>query len=122
MKKGSIVLFILAGFSLVSCWHHRGNTQIKLSESDNYYSMDAWFNENRTREVEEYMNDKIGRRSNVSFVNTRIDGRISLDDHTTFSIKKFPGHVEIELNKNKNSESSYRQIKSLCEGLQEVLQ
>jgi hypothetical protein len=84
--------------------------------------MDAWFQESQTKTVEEYMDDKIGRRSHVSFANTRIDGRIGLDDHTTFFIKKFPGHLRIELDKYKNSASSYREIKELCEGIKEVLQ
>lgn len=83
--------------------------------------MNAWFNENKMREVEEYMDDKIGRQSNTSFVNTRIDGRIVLDDHANFFIKKFPGHLEIELDKRKNSRESYREIKSLCEGIKDVV-
>ena len=83
--------------------------------------MNAWFPENRTRDVEEYMDDEIGRRSNVSFVHTRIDGRIGLDDHTTFFVKKFPGHIEIELDKRKNSYHAYREIKSVCEGIKDVL-
>lgn len=84
--------------------------------------MDAWFNENKTGDIEAYMNDKIGRQSNVSFANTRIEGRIGLDDHTTFFIKKTPGHLKIELDKSRNSFRSYREIKSLCEGIKEVLQ
>lgn len=55
------------------------------------------------------------------FVNTRIDGRVGLDDHTTFFIKKSPGHLKIELNKRENSYDSYREIKSLCEGIKEVV-
>jgi len=67
------------------------------------------------------MNDKIGRRNNVSFSDTRIDGRLTLDDRTTFFIKKFSGHVEIKLDKGENSPGSYERIKSLCEGIKEVL-
>jgi len=83
--------------------------------------MDAWFSESQTRTIEEYMDDKIGRRNNTSFVNTRMDGRIGLDDHTYFFIKKFPGHIKIELDKRNNSTESYREIKSLCEGIKEML-
>lgn len=113
--------FVLFCCTFVSCWHHRGNTSIQFKESDHYYSMDAWFHESRTPDVEEYMDDKIGSRSNISFTDTRIDGRIGLDDHTTFFIKKFPGHIEIELDKRKNSINSYKEIKSMCEGIKEVL-
>jgi hypothetical protein len=83
--------------------------------------MDASFRENQTRAVEEYMDDQIGRRNNISFVDTRIDGNIGLDDHTYFFIRKFPGHLNIELDKRKNSADSYREIKSVCEGIKEVL-
>ena len=83
--------------------------------------MEAWFHEYQTRDVEEYMDDKIGAQSDISFVNTRINGRIGLDDHTTFFVKKSPGHLKIEMDRRKNSAQSYREVKSLCEGIKEVL-
>jgi len=121
MERKTIAPFVLLCCIFVSCWHHRGDVSIQYSESNHYYSMEAWFHENRTTDVEEYMDDKIGRQSNVSFANTRIDGRIDLDDHTTFFLKKFPGHLRIELDKRKNSTHSYREIKSLCEGINDVV-
>ena len=121
MKGRVITFFVLLSCGFVSCWHHRGDVSIQYKESDAYYSMDAWFHENRTIDVEEYMDDKIGEQSNMSFANTRMDGRIGLDDHTTFFIKKIPGHLRIELDKRINSTHSYREIKSLCEGIKEVL-
>ena len=57
----------------------------------------------------------------MSFANTRINGSIGLDDHTTFFLKKISGHLRIELDKRKNSIHSYREIKSFCEGIKEVL-
>ena len=67
------------------------------------------------------MDDRIGSGSNMSFVNTRIDGQLALDDHTTFYIKKHAGFLEIKLDKDKNSYTSYKKIKSMCEGIKEVL-
>ena len=78
-------------------------------ESDHYYSMNADFSKSKTRDVEEYMDNRIGTRSNMSFVNSRIDGTIALDDHTTFYIKKYPGYIEIKLDKDKNSGDAYEQ-------------
>ena len=121
MKGRVVTFFVLVCSTFVSCWHHKADLSIRYSESDVHYSMDAWFHESRTIDVEEYMDDKIGKQSNMSFANTRIDGRIGLDDHTTFFLKKFPGHLRIELDKRKNSTHSYREIKSLCEGIKEVL-
>jgi hypothetical protein len=120
MKKESIVFFALVCSLCIACRHH-GNTSITVRESRNYYSMNAWFNESRTRDVEEYLDDKIGRPNDISFVHTRIDTRLILDDHTTFFIKKSPGHVEIKLDRNENSFKSYRRIKLMCDGIKEVV-
>jgi hypothetical protein len=73
------------------------------------------------RNVEEYMDNRIGRRSNMSFVNSRIDGTLALDDHTTFYIKKYPGRLEIKLDKDKNSYEAYQGIKSMCDGIKKLL-
>ncbi len=121
MKKESLFLLLLLCCGFVSCWHHRGDISIEYSESDKYYVMEARFRESQTRTVEEYLDDKIGRRNDMSFAHTRIDGKLSLDDHTTFFIKKSQGYLEIELDKRKNSLDSYRKVKSLCEGIKEVL-
>ena len=83
--------------------------------------MDAWFFENKMDDVEAYMNDRIGQRNNVSFSATHIDGRLTLNDKTTFLIKKFPGHIEIRLDKAENTSGSYQRVKSLCEGIKDVL-
>jgi hypothetical protein len=71
--------------------------------------------------VDEYMDSRIGRTSNMSFVNSRIDGKLALDDHTTFYIKKYPGFIEIKLDKNENSEEAYHRIKAMCEGIKKVI-
>ena len=120
MKRRSIASMVFISSLLASCRHH-GDISLKYSESDKYYTMDAWFREDQTSAVEEYMDDKIGTQSNTSFRNTRMDIRLGLDDHTNFFIEKFPGHLKIELNKRENSAESYREIKSMCEGIKDVL-
>lgn len=120
MKRRSIASVVFLSFLFASCRNH-GDINLKYSESKEYYTMDAWFHEDRTRAVEEYMDDKIGARNSTSFINTRMDTRLGLDDHTTFFIEKFPGHLKIELNKRENSAESYREIKSMCEGIKNVL-
>ena len=57
----------------------------------------------------------------MSFVNSRIDGTIALDDHTTFYIKKYPGKLEIKLNKDENSDEAYERVKSMCNGIKKLL-
>jgi hypothetical protein len=83
--------------------------------------MNAYFPKNKTRDVDEYMDDRIGRRSKMSFVNSRIDGTIALDDHTKFYIKKSPGVLEIKLDKDENSDEAYHEIKLMCQGIKKIL-
>ena len=122
MKKQTILLYVLLFVGVTSCrWHHYGNTDISYKESGHHYSMKAYFNKNKTRKLENYMDHEIGDRSNMSFVNTRIDGQIALDDRTTFYIKKYPGFLEINLDKEENSYESYQKIRIMCEGIKEVV-
>ncbi len=108
--------------SLTSCrWYDNKNTDISYSEESHYYSMKAHFNKTKTRKVERYMDETIGDRGNMSFVNTRIAVQIALDDHTTFYIKKYPGFIEIKFNKGENSYESYQRIKTICQGIKEVI-
>ena len=123
MKKFPALFFcaITCIVTAFSCMHSDGDTSLSYHDSGQYYSMKAYFSRGKTREVEEYMDSRIGKRSNMSFVNSRIDGRLALDDHTTFYIKKSPGVLKIKLDKNENSGEAYERIKSMCEGIKKVL-
>jgi hypothetical protein len=57
----------------------------------------------------------------MSFVNTRIEGQLTLDDRTTFTINKHAGLLEIDFDKENNSSHSYDEIKALGEGLRSAL-
>ena len=52
------------------------------------------------------MDESIGMKSNMSFINSRIDGQFALNDRTTFYIKKYPGFLQIKLDKDENSYES----------------
>ena len=121
MKKQIALFCALACVILSSCWHPGHNTSIKFKDNGRYYSMDARFSKSKTRQVEEYMQDRLGTGSHMSFKNTEIDGRVTLDDRITFYIHKYPGYIEIKLDKDENSEESFHKIKAMCEGIKEVL-
>src|SRR5215467_3596673 len=115
MKKQSILFYAVMVICLSSCrWYDHGIIDIGYSEGSRYFLMKAHFSRHKTKAVEEYMNDRIGDRGDMSFVNTRIDGQITLDDHTTFYIKKYPGFLEINLDKEENSYESYQKIRIMC--------
>ena len=121
MKKLFVLFFALACITTISCMHNGHNINITYNDDDHYYSMNAHFPKGETRNVEEYMDSRIGRKSNMSLANTQTDATLTLDDHTIFYMKKYPGFVEIKQDKNANSDSSYHEIKSLCDGIKKLL-
>ncbi|MBC7935671.1 MAG: hypothetical protein H7Y86_10010 [Rhizobacter sp.] len=120
MKKRNGLFYALAAL-LISCGHHNGDTDISYKDQDQYYQMNARFNENRTRAVEHYMNSTIGKKNNISFVNMESNAAFTLDDGTKFHLKKYPGHIEIELDKTTNTKQAYYAIKKMCEGMKDVI-
>jgi|ERR1017187_4697217 len=122
MKKlQALFFYVFVCITAISCMHNDHNINITYSEDDHYYSMNAHFPKSETRNVEEYMDSRIGRKRNISLANTQTDATLTLDDHTIFYMKKYPGFVEIKLDKNVNSDDSYYEIKSMCEGIKKLL-
>jgi hypothetical protein len=121
MKKPFAFTYLIICLLGISCWHNDHNISINYKNTDRYYSMDANFSRSRTRAVERYLDRKLGRESNMSFVGTDLDGTIALDDHTVFYVEKFPGKLKIKLDKRMNSGEAYRRIKSICENVKMVI-
>jgi hypothetical protein len=123
MKKLPALFFcaVACTITFLSCVHNDRDINLSFNDSDHYYSMKAYFSKNKTRDIEHYLDSKIGRRSNMSFVNSQIDGKLALDDHTTFYIKKSPGLLKIKFDKSENSNEAYERIRSMCEGIKKVL-
>ena len=121
MKKITILLYLfLAVITTTSCGFPDGSISIKHSQYSHYYEMTAKFNPEKTTEVDKYL-DKELSRGDMSFINTRMDGEITLDNKATFYIKKSPGYLHIKFDKEKNSDEAFIKIKSVCEGINEVV-
>ena len=121
MKKLAILLFVsLPGIIFTACGFPDGSISIKHSQYDHYYEMTAKFNPDKTDEVDRYL-DKELPSGDMSFVKTEMDGEITLDDKTTFSIKKSPGYLYIKFDKEKNSDEAFTKVKSVLEGIGEVV-
>lgn len=118
--NGFLLLFMGACFSCQS-FHHRGDVSVTISDHDGHYKMSSYFNKNKTREVQDYMTQQIGRQGDISFVNTTMDAVLMIDDKTTFYIKALPGEVEIEFDKSKNSDEGFKQVKTMCEGIKNIV-
>ena len=121
MKKFAILLTVLLPvITITSCGFPDGSISIKHSQYDHYYEMTAKFNPEKTTEVDRYL-DKELSVGTMAFVNTRMDGEITLDDKTTFYVKKSPGYLNIKFDKEKNSDEAFSKVKSVCEGINEVV-
>ena len=117
-KKIAILLFVTS--AIISCNFPGGSISIKHSQYDHYYEMTAKFNPGKTGKVDRYL-DKGLPSGNMSFVNIEMDGDIILDNKTTFYIKKSPGYLNIKFDKEKNSEEAFTKIKSVLEGINDVV-
>jgi len=123
MKKLAIffwVFVLLPALTIISCGFPDGSISIKHSQHSHYYEMTAKFSPDKTDEVDKYLNKELPS-GNMSFVNTEMDGEITLDDKTTFYIKKSPGYLHIKFDKEKNSVEAFSKVKSILEGINEVV-
>ena len=121
MKKfAKLLTVLLPVITITSCGFPGGSISIKHSQYDHYYEMTAKFNPEKTTEVDRYL-DKELSAGTMAFVNTRMDGEITLDDKTTFYVKKSPGYINIKFDKEKNSDEAFSKVKSVCEGINEVV-
>ena len=118
MKKLAILLFVST--IIISCGLSDRSVTIKHSQYSHYYEMTAKFNRGKTEEVERYL-DKELAAGNRTFIDTEMNGDITLDDKTTFYIKKSPGYLNIKFDKEKNSEEALYKIKSVLEGINDVV-
>jgi len=107
----------------LSCSHfHHNGTNITVSEDNNMYKMIAKFDANKTKGIQDYIGQCLDNHGHISFVNSRTDASITLDDKTTFYIRSRPGNLEIKLNKKENTESSYDKIKKMCAGIKAIIE
>lgn len=121
MKK----LFVLAAFGfistgfLASCFHHRNDVCITISDDDDEYEMDASYHKRKTHAVEVYLDEHL-LNERVSIRNNRGE-EIVLDDDTKFSLRSYPGRLSIKIDKTENPEESCEKIRAVCEDLKDIM-
>lgn len=107
-----------------SCSHHRrhnNSIDISISESHDIYKLQAAYNEDKTGEVQGYINRQIEPNRLFSSTEDYFDANTELKDRTKFYIKSSPGKLMIKLNKRENSYASCARIKNMCEGIAGIL-
>ena len=114
------VLFFLSVFS--SCYHHHHHdVSISIRESEREYQLSASFDESRTRQVQNYIDEYTGSNGIFRSGNVEIDATTTLEDNIRVYIKSHPGHLKIKFDKADNDEASYEKVKDMCEGIKELL-
>ncbi|GAB3502113.1 hypothetical protein [Emticicia fontis] len=122
MKKlFNLVLITVLSAGIFSSCRNRGDISISHSESKDFYKFAAHFPEDRTKEVQRYLDDKLENGGDFSFENSRIDGTIALDNQMNFYIKMYPGNLKIEMNKSKNTYENYARMRKMGEEMGKVL-
>ena len=83
--------------------------------------MSAYYDKSKTRQVQQCIDEHLGAKNNISFVNAETDATITLDDKTKFYIKSSPGELKIKLDKEENSFASYNEIKEMCTAIKTTI-
>lgn len=122
--------FFIAALCLVSLsifigWvkfqKNNGDVSIAVKNTDDTYTYTASFDEDYTGKVQSYINHSIKPNGLFKSTHDYFDVTTTLKDGTDFYIKESPGDLKIEINKRKNSTSSYLRIKKMCDGISNVL-
>ncbi|SEJ01671.1 hypothetical protein SAMN04487995_3047 [Dyadobacter koreensis] len=101
-----------------SCTNHN-DLKVAVKDSDDQFRFTAQYNPSKTERVQKLINKEIyptrfeeNKDWNISTI---------LDDKTNFKIISAPGDLEIQLDKDENSRSSYRRIRRMCEEIKKVI-
>jgi phosphate-selective porin len=124
MKKGFIliaVVVLLTGM-FSSCYNYNDDdVAISIKENDNEYKLSARFKRNKTRAIQNYIENYTENSGLFKSDNDEVEGTVTLDDNTTVYIKSKKGQLKIKLDKEENSQESYERVKDMCEGIKDLL-
>jgi hypothetical protein len=120
MRK--IVIICLSVVVLLSsCFHHRNNIDVTLTEDERKYEMNAAYHPNQTARVQRFIQSQLQPATIFKNTNSDVDVNAVLSDDTKLYIKSNKGSLQIKLNKEDNSEASYYRIKKMCEDVKDLI-
>ncbi|GAB4043639.1 hypothetical protein [Spirosoma jeollabukense] len=117
MKAVSSISVLLLISALLAC-SDGNNRKISVTDSPNTYEFLAKFEKEKTKRVQDFINTQVAPSS---FSGDHVDITTTLDDKTRFKLEERAGRIRIELDKEANSDASYQRIKTMCEGIEKVL-
>lgn len=122
MKNLLLILAVLALLSYLGFnYANRNNINLEVSENESELNISAEFPEEKTLEVNNYLKKELNLSKNISANKNKIEGDISLEDGTFFYMKLAEGRLKIEMERKRNSQTAYKRLKRMFEGLKGVL-
>ncbi|MBD2701195.1 hypothetical protein IC229_11150 [Spirosoma sp. BT702] len=112
-----IITMLLLSATVLAC--SDGDLKIAVTDSDDTYEFSAKYDKKKTQRVQDFINQKMAPGSNVT--GDHVDITTTLDDNTRFELEEYPGKVRIKLDKEDNTEASYRRVKAMCEGVKRIV-
>ncbi len=113
-----LCLFMIGSFS---CFYNDKDISIHVNDTNEHYEFKASYPKGETGRVQDYINESMAPNGLFSSTHDYLNVYTELKDRTKFHVKSSPGRMDIELNKDENSIESYNRIKSMCEGIKNIL-
>ena len=94
---------------------------IAVNDDNDKYKFSESFPEGKTYAVEQYVNSSIAPNGLFKSEHDYFDVTTTLKDQTEFYIKGSSGKLKIEIDKRRNSIASVYRIRSMCDGIKNIL-
>lgn len=117
-------MFLVALVSSCYSYHSTNNSDgvsVTVSENEEEYKLSASFDENKTRLVQNYVQDFTGNTGLIKSGKIEINANLMPNNNTKFYIKCKSGQLKIRFDREENSEEAYERIQEMCEGIKELL-
>lgn len=122
MKNLLLTLAVLALLSYLAFhFANRNDINLEVSENESELNISAEFPDDKTPVVKNYLKKELKLSKNISTKNNKIEENISLEDGTFFYMKLAEGRLKIEMERKRNSQTAYKRLKKMFEGLKTVL-
>jgi len=123
MKKIVFGLALVASLALSACGFNHRNGSISMSTKDDADNLNftAKYPENKTDATQSYIETFFKEDRIFSSVTDSKKVEIKLKDGTQFYLSYEPGLISINFDRDKNSNTSYTQMKKMISGFGNVL-
>ena len=123
MKKINIiqsVVYVVMGATLFSsCSNH--DIKISIKDSDDAFSFYADYDPKNTAKVYQYLNKALAPQKLFDGSHGHIEAVVTLADRTEVELQAERGHLEISMDKDKNSPASYHHMQMMYDDLKELV-